>query len=202
MKYRCRYVKLILTFVPQKHPQKNSNMSLDSINYIGPYRLLNVINTGQSSRLWQAIDDRNHLYVGIKTLLDQFTRQKEQVQILKWEHDVASKFSDPKLIKIIEFAWYQRNPYLVMEWFSAPNLKMWINRGYAEYCKHLPVILPAMAESLFYMHKQGWVHRDVKPDNFLFSTETAELKLIDFALARKTAGGIAKIFFRKNFFHV
>jgi len=173
---------------------KERQMSLDSIGYLGPYRLLNVINTGQSSRLWQAYDDRNRQYVGIKTLLDQFSRQREQVQILKWEYDVASKFSDPKLVKIIEFAWHQRNPYLVMEWFSAPNLKMWINRGYAEYCKYLPAIMPAMAEALLYLHTQGWVHRDVKPDNFLFSDETSELKLIDFALARKTVSGIGKLF--------
>jgi serine/threonine protein kinase len=169
-------------------------MSLDSIGYLGPYRLLNVINTGQSSRLWQAYDDRNRRYIGLKTLLDQFARQKNQIQILKWEYDAASRFDNPKLIKIIEFGWYQRNPYLAMEWFSAPNLKMWINRGYAEYCKYLPVIMPAMAESLLYLHTQGWVHRDVKPDNFLFSSDTSEVKMIDFALARKTVKGIGKLF--------
>jgi serine/threonine protein kinase len=173
-------------------------MSLASIGYFGPYRLLNAVNTGQSSRLWQAYDDQNHRFVGIKTLLDQFARQKEQVQILKWEYDVASKFSHPRLINIFEFNWHQKMPYLAMEWFSAPNLKMWINRGYAQYCQYLPQLLPEMTEALLYLHQQGWTHRDVKPDNFLFKGEGAEMKLIDFALARRIAKGFGKFFSMKS----
>lgn len=173
-------------------------MSLDSIGYLGPYRLLNVVNTGQSSRLWQAYDDHNRNFVGIKTLLDRFAQQKDQVQILKWEYEVASQLSNPKLIRIFEFGWQGKTPYLVMEWFSAPNLKMWVNRGYEQYCKFLPKLLPDMAEGLLYLHEQGWVHRDVKPDNFLFSDESEEVKLIDFALARKIAKGLGKMFARKT----
>lgn len=173
-------------------------MSFASIGYFGPYRLLSVINTGQSSRLWQAYDDEERKFVGIKTLLDQFAKQREQVQILKWEYDVASKFSHPKLIEILEFAWDGKTPYLVMEWFSAPNLKMWVNRGYPQYCAGLPQLIPGMVESLLYMHSKGWVHRDVKPDNFLFSAETNEVKLIDFALARKVVSGFGKLFAMKS----
>jgi len=168
-------------------------MSNTSIGYLGPYRLLNVVNTGQSSRLWQAYDDDKREFVGVKTLLNQFVKQKDQIQILKWEYDVASKLSHPKLIDIREFGWYQKTPYLVMEWFPAPNLKMWINRGYEQYCVHLPKMLPIMVEALAFLHGKGWVHRDVKPDNFLFHEENG-LKLIDFALAKKTVAGIGKLF--------
>lgn len=173
-------------------------MSSISIGYFGPYRLLSVINTGQSSRLWQAHDDRHSRFVGIKTLLDQFARQKDQIQILKWEYDVATKFSHPLLIDIFEFDWYQKTPYLVMEWFAAPNLKMWVNRGYDQYCQYLPKLIPEMVESITYMHDQGWTHRDVKPDNFLFSDQEQKMKLIDFALARKIVSGFGKMFKMKS----
>ena len=172
-------------------------MSNTSIGYLGPYRLLNVVNTGQTSRLWQAYDDEKREFVGVKTLLNQFARQKDQVQILKWEYDVASKLSHPRLIDIREFGWYQKTPYLVMEWFPAPNLKMWINRGYEQYCAHLPKMLPVMVEALAYLHGKGWVHRDVKPDNFLFHEEDG-VKLIDFALAKKIVAGIGKLFSLRN----
>ncbi len=172
-------------------------MSSVSIGYMGPYRLLNVINTGQTSRLWHAYDDKNRTFVGIKTLLDRFAAEKEQLQILKWEYEVAHKFSHPKLIQLKEFGWQGKTPYLVMEWFSAPNLKMWINRGYDQYCRFLPRLLPDMAESLLYMHGQGWTHRDVKPDNFLLKEETGEMKLIDFALARKIVKGFGKLIARR-----
>ncbi|MDR2757398.1 MAG: serine/threonine protein kinase [Planctomycetaceae bacterium] len=173
-------------------------MSSASIGYLGPYRLLNVVNTGQSSRLWQAYDDQNRKFIGIKTLLDQYTKQKDQIQILKWEYDVASKFSHPKLIQVLGFDWYQKIPYLVMEWFSAPNLKMWINRGYPQYCTYLPKLMPQMVESLLYLHQQGWTHRDIKPDNFLFNNDSGEMKLIDFALARRIVTGFGKLFAMKS----
>ena len=41
----------------------------------------------------------------------------------------------------------------------------------------------------------GWVHRDVKPDNFLVDDE-GQVKLIDFALARKDKIGIDENFFQ------
>ena len=48
-------------------------------------------------------------------------------------------------------------------------------------------------ESLCYLAEQGWVHRDVKPDNFLISPQ-GELKLIDFALAVRPKSGLARMF--------
>ena len=47
-------------------------MSSTSIGYMGSYRLLNAVNTGQSSRLRQAYDDDKREFVGIKTLLNRF----------------------------------------------------------------------------------------------------------------------------------
>jgi serine/threonine protein kinase len=172
-------------------------MSSTTIGYMGPYRLLNVVNTGQTSRLWQAYDDEKREFVGIKTLQNKFVKQKDQIQLLKKEFEVAAKLSHPKLIQIREFGWYQGMPYLAMEWFSAPNLKMWLNRGYEQYCAHLPTMLPVLVESLAYFHSKGWVHRDIKPDNYLFSEENG-VKLIDFALAKKAVAGIGKMFALKS----
>ena len=42
------------------------------------------------------------------------------------------------------------------------------------------------------MHDQGWVHRDVKPDNILFN-KASELRLIDFSLSTKAAGAMSKL---------
>jgi serine/threonine protein kinase len=49
-----------------------------------------------------------------------------------------------------------------------------------------------MADGLYYLHTQGWIHRDVKPENYLVSPE-GDVKLIDFALAQKQKGSLARM---------
>jgi len=157
--------------------------------YIGQYRLLNVIYTGQTSQTWQAYDDRERRYVGIKTLFTDTSRDKEQVHYLKWEYKVGSQLHHDRIIDIFHFGWRGRIPYIVMEWFSAPNIKQWIHGGYEKYGVELPQIIPQMIEALAALHEAGWVHRDVKPDNFLYDSQKG-VKLIDFALAKPIKGNI------------
>ncbi|MGL6194946.1 MAG: serine/threonine-protein kinase, partial [Thermoguttaceae bacterium] len=155
--------------------------------------LLNVVNTGQTSRLWQAYDDENRMYVGVKTLQDKFVKDSRQIAFLRQEYEVSKNLSHPLVIKVIKFGFDNRVPYLAMEWCSAPNLKMHLNRGYEAYAGYLQTLIPQMVEALVYFHSQGWIHRDIKPDNYIFSEETG-LKLIDFALSRKKPGFISRLF--------
>jgi serine/threonine protein kinase len=159
---------------------------------------LEIVNRGQSCCLWRAYDDEKREFVGIKTLLESKIKVREQVQLLEHEYKVASNFSHPNLIRIFLYDRHNKVPYIGMEWFSAANLKMWINRGYETYCVHLPTIINQMVQALAYQHNQGWVHRDIKPDNFLFAPETAEVKMIDFALARKVTPNFMKWFTLKG----
>jgi serine/threonine protein kinase len=78
-----------------------------------------------------------------------------------------------------------------MEWFSAPNLKRWILQGIDKIAYLVPKIVDQAAEGLAYFNQCGWVHRDIKPDNFLVS-DSGDVKLIDFALARRSKSGLGK----------
>lgn len=166
-------------------------MSL-GLGYIGPFRLLEIVNRGQSCCLWRAYDDAKREFVGVKTLLESTAKKRDQIQLLDHEFKVASKLSHPNLIRIFHYAWYNKVPYIGMEWFPASNMKVWINRGYDSYCEHLQQIFIQMAKALAFLHEQGWVHQDIKPDNYLFDPESTHVKMIDFALAQKKTAGIMR----------
>jgi len=157
--------------------------------YFGKYRIVNVVNVGQTSILLQGYDAETRTFVGIKTLQNRFLRNREQVAFLKWEYEVGKAFDSDHVIKITQFAWDKKKPYLVLEWYPELNLKILISKGYDSYVHFLPKIIPDMAKALAYLHEKGWVHRDVKPDNFLYG-ESGGLKLIDFALAKKCTSGM------------
>ena len=79
---------------------------------------------------------------------------------------------------------------MLLELFKVPNLKQQIiSGGYKKLHHRAKEILTDCAAGLAHMHEKGWIHRDIKPDNFLLRDDNV-VKLIDFNLARKPAGGL------------
>jgi len=168
-----------------------------SPGYIGPYRLLNVVHTGQASQIWQAYHDGERKIFGIKTLLQKYCRDREQVGYLKWEQAIGQKIVHDRIIQIYEYGADRTGPYLAMEWFAALNMKRRILHGLDQIGYQIPKIIDEAAEGLAYFNRLGLVHCDVKPDNFLV-TDDGEVKLIDFALAKRGRSGLGRLFAMKS----
>jgi eukaryotic-like serine/threonine-protein kinase len=165
--------------------------------YLGPYRLLNVVHTGHASLIWQAYDDANQRIVGVKTLLEQDTKDREQVHFLRWEAAVGQKLRHANIIEIYNSPWDLYQPYFAMEWFSSPNLKQRMLHSLEKMLPLVPKIIDQACLGLSYLHQAGWIHRDIKPDNFLVADD-ATVKLIDFALAKRARRGLSGWFGLKN----
>ena len=162
-----------------------------SPGYIGPYRLLNVVHTGHASVIWQAYDDAQQRMVGVKTLLEKDNPNREEVDLLHREYQVGQKIKHPHIIEIYRLALgpapavFRHGVVLRSEYeAAAPS-----GRGEA-IAPLIPKMIDQAAQALAYFHQMGWVHRDIKPDNFLV-TDDGEVKLIDFALAKRRRRGLA-----------
>ena len=167
-------------------------MARGTSGYLGPYRLLNVVHTGHASLIWQAYDDAAQQIVGVKTLHAEDFGNREQVNFLRREYAIGHKLHHPNIIGVYPSAWNPRQPFFAMEWFSSPNLKQRLNQGGTDAIAPIaPQIVEQACQALSYFHREGWVHCDIKPDNFLVADD-GQLKLIDFALAKRAKRGVAK----------
>lgn len=162
-------------------------------DYVGSYRLINLIRAGKTCEVWDVANDVKGERLAIKLLAGDAAHNREEVGYLKHEYQVAHGLDHPNLIKVYAFGRERGNCYLAMELFPAPNLKQLIVQGIEALAPIAADILRQSAAGLAYLHSQGWVHRDVKPDNFLVNRETSEVKLIDFALAQRQKKGLARL---------
>lgn len=152
-----------------------------------------MLRASKTCQVWEAIHDLDKRKVVIKTLRENYIRDKAEINSLKHEFTVAGKFDNPFVIHVYEFENFRGVAYLVLEFAISRNMKMAIRDGVEELAYWTPKIIEAGAKGLGYMHEQGWVHCDVKPDNFLLDTE-GNLKLIDFSIAQKKKSGLGKLF--------
>src|SRR6476646_9905438 len=162
-------------------------------DFLGPYRLVRLIRVGITTEVWEdAKSDDPTRYV-LKLIKRDKRKDKEHITSLKNEFECGKSLKHKNIIRIYDFNTEGDSTYLVMEHFEHENLKLQLRNG-PQKVAHLTLkIIEQAAEALFYFNSEGWIHRDVKPDNFLVSDDGV-VKLIDFAISTKQNSGIAAMF--------
>ncbi|XZE54760.1 serine/threonine protein kinase [Planctomycetaceae bacterium SH139] len=168
-------------------------------DFLGPYRLARLIRVGSTCQVWEAVDDQKKERYALKVLRNDARGDKQAIASLKFEYDVATSMAkNDRVIQVYDYRVESGNiAYLVMELFSELNLKQALRRGPDEIAYLIEKIIEQAAEGLFFMHSKGWIHRDIKPDNFLVGHDGVT-KLIDFTIAEKKRTGLSKLLYRSK----
>ncbi len=168
-----------------------------SQQYLGSYRLLNPVGSGRRCEVWDTMHDALAERRACKIILPQYRTDKEQLALLRQEYEAASELHHKNVIRVYEFNVDKEMAFLAMEYFPSVNLKQLILQDREALEPRMPKIIERAAMGLGYVHEQGWIHRDIKPDNFLVNASD-EVKLIDFALAEKKKGAWGRLFSMKG----
>jgi serine/threonine protein kinase len=161
---------------------------------IDEYQLLNHISTGSSTQVWEATDkggggERRY---AMKVMLPEALAQSEFRSVLKHEAKLAERFDHPNIVRFYKLVLNKKRGYILMDYFRAPNLKVQIQSELVSVQARFARLVEQLCQVLGYLHGQGWVHRDIKPDNILFN-KASELRLIDFSLTTRAAGAVAQM---------
>jgi serine/threonine protein kinase len=159
---------------------------------VGPYRLYHMIRAGAMYEIWAVRPLNEDVPLAMKWLPSGNRHTREASAGLKHEFNVGKSLDHPSVIETIDFGTGRDGTFLVMEFFKTPNLKQQIQEGVERLHYRLQDILCEASLALEYMHKEGWSHRDVKPDNFLVDDKN-HVRLIDFTISRKIPKGLGKL---------
>jgi serine/threonine protein kinase len=161
--------------------------------FVGSYRMYHLIRAGAIYEIWAVRPMSETTAYAMKWLPPGPKYSRHTVAELKHEYQVGSSLEHPNVIKTYDFGNTSNGAYMLLELFKVPNLKQQIlSGGFKKLHYRAKAILAGAAAGMAHMHEKGWVHRDIKPDNFLLRDDDA-VKLIDFNLARKPSGALGKL---------
>jgi eukaryotic-like serine/threonine-protein kinase len=154
---------------------------------LGRYRLCRRLGAGGFGTVWLAWDERLERDVALKLL------PRERIASGRFEREAraAARLNHPGIVVLYEAAVDDEGGYLVSELVRGHTLSQLLSDGRLSDRDVVSAAI-ALADALEYAHRQGVVHRDVKPSNVLMpdapSTSAEVAKLTDFGVARLIGG--------------
>jgi tRNA A-37 threonylcarbamoyl transferase component Bud32 len=154
----------------------------------GRYVLEDRIATGGMAAVWRARDEVLARPVAVKCLRDELARDQAFAERFQREAVAAARLTHPNIISVFDTGVDQGVSFIVMEYFHGLTLGQLMQReGALDPRRAIGLILPVLG-ALGFAHREGLVHRDIKPGNILVSPD-ARVKVTDFGIAKAVLAG-------------
>ncbi len=154
----------------------------------GKYIIGKILGKGGFGITYLAYIKQSHKLVTLKTLNSDWQDKKNFDELQeRFVNEALSlaKCQHPNIVKVYEVFQEKGLWCMVMEYIEGKNLYDYLSeKGILSEEEALGIILQ-IAKALNYVHKQGLLHRDVKPNNIMLRKDNKTAVLIDFGLARE-----------------
>lgn len=151
------------------------------------YEIIEQIGNGGMALVYKAKCKLLDRFVAIKILKDEFLDDEEFIRKFKRESQAAASLSHPNIVNIydvgVEEDEVKNIHYIVMEYIDGKNLKEIIKENGAFSLEDTLNYSLQIAEALQNAHRNQIVHRDIKPQNIMVTSDK-RIKVTDFGIAR------------------
>ena len=161
-------------------------MAMDSLIgelFDNRYRIERRLGTGGMADVFLARDETLGRQVAIKILAERYAQDDAFVERFRREATAAAGLSHPNIVSVYDRGQAAGTSYIAMEYLNGPTLKDEItSRAPLPEAEVVNWAMQAL-DALEFAHRQGVIHRDIKPHNMVL-TDEGRLKVTDFGIAR------------------
>ena len=147
------------------------------------YEILGKVGAGGMSDVYKAKDLTLGRFVAIKVLKAEFSEDINFVTKFRSEAQAAAGLEHPNIVNIYDVGRENGLHYIVMEYVEGITLKTYIEKKGQLSFKEAVSIAIQVGRGIEAAHNKNIVHRDIKPQNIMISTE-GKVKVTDFGIAR------------------
>ena len=156
------------------------------------YELIEKIGSGGMAIVYKAKCHLLKRHVAVKILRPELVEDESFVARFKRESLAAASLSHPNIVNIYDVGEENGVYYIVMEYVNGKTLKEYIREKERLEWEEAVRIAAQICSALKHAHKNGIVHRDIKPQNILIS-EDGTVKVADFGIARAVSSATVTI---------
>jgi serine/threonine-protein kinase len=152
---------------------------------LGTVQLQHPVARGATSVLYGGIDLASQAPVAVKVLCPSGTLEQAAEARARFLRDAetASRLEHPHIVRVFGGGQVRGVAFMVMEWLAGSDLTRWTQPGRLLPDAVVLAIAADLADALAHAHRQGIVHRDVKPANAVFDPAAQRVVLTDLGLA-------------------
>jgi serine/threonine-protein kinase len=147
------------------------------------YELRTEIGRGGMADVYLALDRLLNRRVAVKILSDTYAADPSFVERFRREAQAAASLNHPNIVAVYDHGQEDGTSFIVMEYVNGQTLRDVVRRYGTIPPMEAARIAADIADALEFAHRNGVVHRDVKPGNVLITPEGV-VKVTDFGIAR------------------
>ena len=158
----------------------------------GRYRILRKLGSGGMANVYLAEDEDLGRRVAIKILSERYANDESFNERFRREAKSAASLSHPNIVSIYDRGEADGIPYIAMEVIEGRSLKeLILTRGPLPLATAIDYTHQIL-DALRFAHRNGIIHRDIKPHNILLGAEN-RAKVTDFGIARAGASQMTEV---------
>ncbi len=146
------------------------------------YEITGKIGQGGMSYIYRALDTKLGREVAVKVLKEDLSADEEFIERFKNEARSAAKLTHPNIVAVYDIVDHDDTHYIAMELVEGISLKNYIAKKGVLSNKETISIAMQAASGISEAHKNGIIHRDIKPQNIMISKD-GKIKVADFGIA-------------------